>query len=48
MSSEGRCTIVGRLKDMVIRGGTNIFPAEIEQFLYEHEKIEDAQVLLIM
>ncbi|XP_071847597.1 medium-chain acyl-CoA ligase ACSF2, mitochondrial-like isoform X1 [Apostichopus japonicus] len=45
MSSEGRCTIVGRLKDMVIRGGTNIFPAEIEQFLYEHEKIEDAQVI---
>ena len=41
---EGYCNIVGRLKDMVIRGGENIYPREIEEFLFRHPKIEAAQV----
>ena len=41
---EGFCNIVGRIKDMVIRGGENIYPREIEEFLYTHPKIETAQV----
>lgn len=45
MSDDGSLTIRGRLKDMVIRGGTNIFPAEIENFLHEHEKIENVQIV---
>lgn len=45
MSSDGRLSIVGRLKDMVIRGGVNIFPVEIEQFLHGYHKVEDVQVL---
>ena len=36
---EGYCNIVGRIKDMVIRGGENIYPREIEEFLYRHPKI---------
>ena len=36
--------IVGRLKDMVIRGGENIYPREVEEFLYSHPAIEDVQV----
>lgn len=36
--------IVGRKKDMIIRGGENIYPVEIEQFLHKHPKILDAQV----
>jgi len=37
--------IVGRLKDMIIRGGENIYPREIEEFLYTHPKISDIQVI---
>lgn len=45
MDSEGYCNITGRLKDMIIRGGENIYPKEIEEFLYTHPKIMDVQVL---
>jgi fatty-acyl-CoA synthase len=44
MDEEGYFKIVGRLKDMVIRGGENIYPREIEEFLYRHPKIQDVQV----
>jgi len=43
MDSEGYVQIVGRLKDMIIRGGENIYPREIEEFLYTHPGILDAQ-----
>jgi fatty-acyl-CoA synthase len=45
MDAQGYVNIVGRLKDMVIRGGENLFPAEIEGFLIRHPKVADAQVL---
>jgi len=45
MDSEGYLAIVGRSKDMVIRGGENIYPREIEEFLYGHPDIEDVQVV---
>jgi len=45
IDAEGYCRIVGRLKDMVIRGGENIFPREIEDFLFEHPKIADVQIV---
>ena len=45
MREDGYCTIVGRIKDMVIRGGENIYPREIEEFLYTHPDIEDVQVI---
>ncbi|PVD34463.1 hypothetical protein C0Q70_05738 [Pomacea canaliculata] len=45
MDAEGFCQIVGRLKDMVIRGGENVYPTEIEQVLYQHPKIKDVQVI---
>jgi fatty-acyl-CoA synthase len=45
LDEEGYCKIVGRLKDMLIRGGENIFPREIEEFLFTNPKIEDAQVI---
>ncbi|MCV2891171.1 AMP-binding protein [Ruegeria aquimaris] len=41
---EGFCTIVGRVKDMIIRGGENIYPREIEEFLIRHPKVSDVQV----
>jgi fatty-acyl-CoA synthase len=44
IDEEGYCNIVGRLKDMVIRGGENIYPREVEEFLFRHPKIEAAQV----
>ncbi|HLJ63946.1 MAG TPA: AMP-binding protein, partial [Stellaceae bacterium] len=44
LDEEGYCNIVGRLKDMVIRGGENVYPREIEEFLYRHPKIADIQV----
>jgi fatty-acyl-CoA synthase len=44
IDAEGYCNIVGRLKDMVIRGGENLYPREIEEFLYRHPKIQDVQV----
>ena len=45
MDERGFCRITGRLKDMVIRGGENVFPAEIEAVLHEHEQVLDAAVL---
>lgn len=45
MRTDGYCNIVGRIKDVVIRGGENIYPREIEEFLYTHPDIEDAQVI---
>ncbi len=45
MREDGYCTIVGRIKDMVIRGGENIYPREIEEFLYTHPDVEDVQVI---
>jgi fatty-acyl-CoA synthase len=43
IDAEGYCNIVGRLKDMVIRGGENVYPREIEEFLYTHPAIADVQ-----
>ena len=45
MREDGYCTIVGRIKDMVIRGGENIYPREIEEFLHTHPDVEDVQVV---
>jgi len=45
MDDDGYCNIVGRIKDMVIRGGENIYPREIEEFLYAHPDVEDVQVI---
>jgi fatty-acyl-CoA synthase len=45
VDSEGYVSITGRIKDMVIRGGENIYPREIEEFLYTHPDILDAQVI---
>ena len=45
MDEEGYLAITGRIKDMVIRGGENIYPREIEEFLYTHPDILDAQVI---
>ena len=44
LDAEGYCNIVGRLKDMLIRGGENIYPREIEEFLFRHPKIQSVQV----
>jgi len=45
MNAQGYVNIVGRVKDMIIRGGENIYPAEIEEFLMRHPKIAEAQVV---
>ncbi|MEA2275751.1 MAG: fatty-acyl-CoA synthase [Solirubrobacteraceae bacterium] len=45
MDDEGYLNIVGRSKDMVIRGGENVYPREIEEFLYMHPDVEDVQVV---
>ena len=45
MDDEGYVNIVGRSKDMIIRGGENVYPREIEEFLYSHEEIVDVQVI---
>ena len=45
MDDEGYVNIVGRIKDMVIRGGENVYPREIEEFLYSHPAISDVQVI---
>ena len=45
MDADGYFNIVGRIKDMVIRGGENIYPREIEEYLYRHPKIADVQVI---
>jgi fatty-acyl-CoA synthase len=45
MDAEGYVNIVGRIKDMIIRGGENIYPREIEEFLFTHPKVRDVQVV---
>ena len=45
MDAEGYVNIVGRIKDMVIRGGENLYPREIEEYLYRHPKVQDVQVV---
>jgi fatty-acyl-CoA synthase len=45
MDAEGYVNIVGRIKDMVIRGGENVYPREIEEFLYRHPAVSDVQVI---
>jgi len=45
MDAEGYVNIVGRIKDMIIRGGENIYPREVEEFLYGHPEIADVQVI---
>jgi len=45
MREDGYCNIVGRIKDIVIRGGENVYPREVEEFLHTHPDIEDAQVI---
>jgi fatty-acyl-CoA synthase len=44
IDDDGYCRIVGRIKDMVIRGGENIYPREVEEYLYQHPDIQDVQV----
>ncbi len=44
IDEDGYCNIVGRLKDMVIRGGENLYPREIEEYLYRHPAIKDVQI----
>ena len=44
IDSEGYCEIVGRVKDMLIRGGENVYPREIEEFLFRHPKVQSVQV----
>ena len=44
-TDEGYFKITGRIKDMIIRGGENIYPKEIEDFIYTHEKVKDVQVI---
>jgi fatty-acyl-CoA synthase len=45
MDDDGHVRIVGRIKDMIIRGGENVYPREIEEFLYTHPEIADVQVI---
>jgi fatty-acyl-CoA synthase len=45
LDDEGYGNIVGRIKDMVIRGGENIYPREVEEYLFRHPKVEDVQVV---
>ena len=45
MDDDGYVSIVGRIKDMIIRGGENVYPREIEEFLYTHPDVADAQVI---
>jgi len=45
IDAEGYCNIVGRVKDMLIRGGENIYPREVEDFLHTHPKIADVYVV---
>ncbi len=44
LDAEGYCNIVGRVKDMLIRGGENVYPREIEEFLHRHAAVQEAQV----
>ena len=45
MDDDGYVNIVGRIKDMIIRGGENIYPREVEEFLYGHPDVSDVQVI---
>jgi fatty-acyl-CoA synthase len=45
IDEAGYCNIVGRIKDLVIRGGENLYPREIEEYLYRHPKVQDVQVV---
>jgi fatty-acyl-CoA synthase len=45
LDTDGYCSIVGRVKDMIIRGGENVYPREVEEFLYRHPKIQDVAVV---
>jgi fatty-acyl-CoA synthase len=45
IDDEGYCNIVGRIKDMIIRGGENIYPREVEEYLFRHPKVQDVQVV---
>ena len=45
MADDGYVRIVGRIKDMIIRGGENVYPREIEEFLYSHPDISDVQII---
>jgi fatty-acyl-CoA synthase len=45
LDADGYCNIVGRIKDMVIRGGENVYPREVEEFLFRHPTIEAVQVV---
>jgi fatty-acyl-CoA synthase len=45
IDERGYCNIVGRVKDMIIRGGENVYPREIEEFLYRHPKVLDVAVV---
>jgi len=45
LDAEGYCNIVGRVKDMIIRGGENVYPREVEEYLYRHPKILDVCVV---
>ncbi len=45
MDEQGYVNIVGRIKDLVIRGGENVYPREVEEFLYRHPKVQDVQVV---
>jgi fatty-acyl-CoA synthase len=45
IDEEGYCNIVGRVKDVVIRGGENIYPREIEEFLYQHPRVQEVQCI---
>jgi fatty-acyl-CoA synthase len=45
LDEDGYCNIVGRIKDMVIRGGENVYPREIEEYLFRHPKIAAVQVV---
>jgi fatty-acyl-CoA synthase len=45
VDADGYANVVGRIKDMVIRGGENIYPREVEEFLYQHPAVADVQVI---
>ena len=45
LDADGYANIVGRIKDMVIRGGENVYPREVEEFLYRHPAVSDVQVI---
>ena len=44
LDAEGYCNITGRVKDMILRGGENIYPREVEEFLYTHPEVSQVQV----